>query len=185
MTVNEMNLSLTRTSRYIAYVLRHNPAAAGITLDEHGWADVEHLLIGVNKKRRLSIEDLRRIVAEDDKQRYTFDETGKYIRANQGHSIQVDVELEEKEPPEYLWHGTAERFAESIEREGILPQTRLYVHLSADLETAIKVGRRHGKPMIYRVAAGKMLQDGCCFFCSKNGVWLTERVSAVYIEKWM
>ena len=139
------------TSKFISLILRHKPETIGITLDEHGWANVDELIAGVNKSRPLDMEGLERIVAEDDKRRYSFNEDKTLIRANQGHSIQVDVELEEVEPPRILYHGTGEKYTSSIENEGIIPKSRLYVHLSSDEETARKVGIRHGKPVIYVV----------------------------------
>ena len=161
------------TSRFISLILRHKPETIGITLDEHGWANVDELLAGVNRTWAVSMEDLERIVAEDKKQRYSFNEDKTLIRANQGHSIPVDVELEEKEPPEYLWHGTGEKYVDSIDKQGLIPKSRLYVHLSADTDTARKVGQRHGKPVIYKVKTGEMRAKGYHFFQSVNGVWLT------------
>lgn len=169
----------TKNGRYIAYLLRHRPDAAGLTLDEHGWAKTEELLAGT----ALTMEELEKIVRTDEKQRYSFNADKTRIRANQGHSIQVDVELTEKKPPAVLFHGTAVRFRESIEAQGLLPGKRLYVHLSPDVETALKVGKRHGKPMVYRVDAGRMYGDGVVFYQSENGVWLTKTVSPEYLER--
>ena len=126
---------------------------------------------------------LELIVAEDEKQRYSFNEDKTLIRANQGHSIPVDVELDEKEPPEVLYHGTGEKYVPSIDRQGLIPKSRLYVHLSRDEETAVKVGTRHGKPVIYKVKSGEMYRDGYKFFCSANGVWLTKEVPVKYLSK--
>lgn len=162
-------------------ILRHHPEAAGITLDSHGWADVDALIAGVSRKFFLDRTELEKIVAEDKKGRYSFSTDGTQIRANQGHSVNVDVELEEKEPPEVLYHGTAERFAVSIEREGLTPRERLYVHLSADEDTALKVGKRHGKPIIFTVKAGDMFRAGHKFYLSVNGVWLVKEVPAEYL----
>lgn len=176
-------MDLTRTSRYISLVLRHKPEAAGITLDEHGWADVGELITGVNRTHPLTMELLEEIVRTDEKQRYSFNEDRTLIRANQGHSIPVDVELERLEPPEVLYHGTGKKYVPSIDRQGLLPKSRLYVHLSADEDTAMKVGRRHGEPVIYTVQAGKMSTDGYAFFKSANGVWLTKEVPARYLSR--
>ncbi len=176
-------MSYKKTSKFISLILRHKPETIGITLDEHGWADVSELISGVSKTRPLDMEDLERIVAEDEKQRYSFNEDKTLIRANQGHSIPVDVELEQVEPPEILYHGTATRFVESIDREGLIPKSRLYVHLSGDEETAVKVGRRHGKPVIYRIKSGEMHRDGYVFYKSVNGVWLIKAVPVKYLEK--
>ena len=125
---------------------------------------------------------LEEIVRTDNKQRYSFNEDKTKIRANQGHSIPVDVELEQKTPPDVLWHGTGEKYVSSIKAEGLIPKTRLYVHLSADPDTAIKVGSRHGKPVVYEVAAKEMQADGYVFFQSVNGVWLTKHVPVKYLR---
>ncbi len=171
------------TSRFISLILRHKPETIGITLDEHGWADVSELIKGVNKSHPLDMEILERIVAEDEKQRYSFNEDKTLIRANQGHSVPVDVELEQVVPPEILYHGTAAKYEDSIDREGLIPKSRLYVHLSADEETAFKVGTRHGKPVIYRIKSGDMHRRGHVFYRSVNGVWLIKAVPAEYLEK--
>ncbi len=126
---------------------------------------------------------LEEIVSTDEKQRYSFNEDKTLIRANQGHSIQVDVELEETAPPEILWHGTGEKFVSSIDEQGLIPKSRLYVHLSKDVETATKVGSRHGKPVLFKVLASEMQKDGYKFYLSKNGVWLTKEVPVKYLEK--
>ena len=176
-------MSLKKTSRFISLILRHHPEAIGITLDEHGWADVEELIRGLNQKQLFSMAELEQIVREDEKQRYSFNEAKTLIRANQGHSVPVDVELERKTPPAVLYHGTGEKYVSSIERQGLLPKSRLYVHLSLDAETAVKVGRRHGRPVVYRVDAEGMTRDGYEFFRSVNGVWLTKCVPVKYLEK--
>ncbi|MBR4760875.1 MAG: RNA 2'-phosphotransferase [Lachnospiraceae bacterium] len=171
-------------SKFISLILRHKPETIGITLDEHGWANVEELIEGVNRSHHtLDMERLERIVAEDEKQRYSFNEDKTLIRANQGHSIPVDVELEEVTPPEILYHGTGEKYTASIDEQGLIPKSRLYVHLSGDLETAEKVGRRHGKPVIYIVKSGDMHSDGIVFYRSVNGVWLTKAVPPQYLKK--
>lgn len=170
------------TSKYISLILRHRPEVIGISLDEHGWAVVEELIRGVNKTHPLDMEALERIVAEDEKQRYSFNEDKTLIRANQGHSIPVDVELPEVIPPDVLYHGTGHKYKDSIDELGLIPKTRLYVHLSGDVETARKVGQRHGKPVIYTVDAAAMHADGYRFFRSVNGVWLTKRVPKEYLS---
>ena len=174
--------NLTNTSKFISLILRHKPEAIGITLDEHGWANVDELIEGVSKTQPLDMAMLEQIVAEDEKQRYSFNEDKTLIRANQGHSIPVDVELEEKQPPEILYHGTGEKFVSSIDEQGLIPKSRLYVHLSPDEATALKVGQRHGKPVIYKVRSGDMYKEGFKFFCSVNGVWLTKEVPVKYLE---
>ncbi len=171
------------TSKYIALILRHKPETIGITLDEHGWADVSELIAGINKTHNLDMEGLERIVAEDEKQRYSFNEDKTLIRANQGHSIPVDVELKMEVPPESLYHGTATKYEDAIDLEGLIPKSRLYVHLSGDEETAQKVGIRHGKLVMYKVKSGEMYKDGYEFFRSVNGVWLTKVVPVKYLEK--
>lgn len=159
------------------------PEAAGITLDEHGWANVDELIAGVNKTHPLTMEVLKEIVRTDEKQRYSFSEDGTLIRANQGHSIPVDVELPELEPPKILYHGTGRKYVESIDRQGLLPKSRLYVYLSADKETAVNVGQRHGIPVVYTIQAEAMFKDGYLFYRSVNGVWLTKAVPVKYLEK--
>lgn len=173
-----------KLSVFISLVLRHNPDAAHITVDEHGWADVGELLAGINDTgREINMEILEEIVATDSKQRYSFNQDKTLIRANQGHSIPVDVELKEQEPPEFLYHGTAARFLDAIESEGLKPMSRLYVHLSKDIETALKVGRRHGNPVVLKVNSGDMYKDGQRFYLSENGVWLIKKVDAKYLER--
>jgi len=174
---------LTSLSKFCSKILRHEPEIIGIRLDEHGWADVEELLLGIQQTRPISREMLEEIVRTDKKQRYSFSEDKRLIRANQGHSIPVDVELPEALPPEVLLHGTGKPFVESIDRQGLLPMSRLYVHLSTDIKTAESVGRRHGKPVVYRVLSGKMASDGYLFYLSVNGVWLTKQVPVQYLEK--
>ncbi len=176
-------MSLKETSKFIALILRHKPEAVGITLDEHGWANVDDLIAGISKKQPFTMADLEETVATDEKGRYSFNEDKTLIRANQGHSVPVDVELEAVEPPQYLYHGTGEKNVASIEEKGILPRSRLYVHLSLGRETAVTVGSRHGKPVVYRVLAHNMHQDGYVFFRSVNGVWLTKCVPTQYFVR--
>ncbi|MBR2773988.1 MAG: RNA 2'-phosphotransferase [Selenomonadaceae bacterium] len=168
------------TSKFLSLILRHKPQTIGLELDEHGWADVSELC---RRVRGLDFATLEQIVAHDDKRRYSFSADKRLIRANQGHSIPVDVELEEVKPPEVLYHGTAQRFSSSINAQGLLKMSRLYVHLSNDVATAEKVGRRHGQAKIFLVESGKMFADGYKFFRSVNGVWLTEHVPAKYLKE--
>lgn len=170
------------TSKYISLILRHKPEVIGITLDEHGWADVDALIKGISKTHTLTRELLEEIVSTDDKQRYSFNDDKTLIRANQGHSVPVDVEFEAAVPPEYLYHGTGEKYVLSINQHGLIPKSRLYVHLSADIDTALKVGSRHGKPFVYRVESGQMAKDGYVFYLSVNGVWLTKNVPEKYLR---
>ena len=173
------------TGKFISLILRHKPEVIGITLDKHGWADIHALIDGVNATGRyhLTQETLEEIVHTDEKQRYAFNEDHTRIRANQGHSISVDVELEQRTPPSVLYHGTGEKYADAIGREGLIPKSRLYVHLSTDTETARKVGSRHGKPVIYTIDCRKMTEDGYRFYLSANGIWLTKAVPPQYLRK--
>ena len=174
---------LKSTSKYISLILRHKPEVIGITLDDHGWADTQALIEGVNRTYPLTMELLEEIVRTDEKQRYSFNEDKSRIRANQGHSIPVDADLAETEPPESLYHGTGEKSVASIEREGLRPMSRLYVHLSPDAATARSVGSRHGKPVIYLVLAGEMHRSGYRFYRSANGVWLTKEVPVRFLKR--
>jgi len=175
----------TRISIFISKLLRHRPEIIGLTIDRNGWADVDELIEGVRRHKAPDFdrEALDDIVASDAKQRYSYSEDGRRIRANQGHSIPVDVELTACEPPEYLWHGTGEKYVPSIDRTGLLPKSRLYVHLSSDMETARKVGSRHGKPVVYEIDCSGMVKDGYSFFLSANHIWLTKEVPARYLKK--
>ena len=154
-------------------------------MDEHGWADVQELIDGINRSsgHTLDMELLEEIVRTDEKQRYSFNEDHTLIRANQGHSIPVDVELQEMTPPDTLWHGTGEKYVSSIDVQGLIPKSRLYVHLSSDIDTARNVGSRHGKPVIYAIDCHAMVRDGYRFFLSANHVWLTKEVPAQYMKK--
>ena len=176
-------MSLTKTSRFIAFILRHKPESIGITLDEHGWARVSELIDGISKTHPISFEMLEEIVATDDKGRYSFNEDKTLIRANQGHSVQVDVGLKKISPPSVLYHGTGEKYISSIEEIGLIPKTRLYVHLSSDYDTAVKVGSRHGSPVVYTVDTESMLEDGYTFYVSENGVFLVDAVPSKYIKR--
>ena len=176
-------MNLNETSKFIALILRHKPETIGISLDEHGWANVTELIEGINQKQPFTMSDLEEIVKTDNKQRYSFNEDKTLIRANQGHSVPVDVELPEKEPPEFLWHGTGEKYMESIDKIGLIPKSRLYVHLSDNIETAQTVGKRHGKLVVYKVNSGQMAKDGYVFYLSVNGVWLTKEVPTKYLIK--
>lgn len=175
--------ALLRASRFLSLVLRHKPEAAGITLDSHGWAAVDALLAGMAPRHTLTMAQLEEIVRTDDKQRYAFNDSKTKIRANQGHSVPVDVELTECEPPELLYHGTGEKYVDSILEQGLIPKTRLYVHLSKDLETAKLVGLRHGTPVVFTVQSGEMYRHGGRFYRAENGVWLTERVPRQFLSR--
>ena len=169
------------TGRFLAYVLRHNSAAAGIELDKNGWANVDELLVGVQRSgRSIDITKLEEIVATDDKCRFSFNEDKSKIRANQGHSIDVDLEFGEETPPDILYHGTAEKYIESIKQNDIQKRTRQFVHLSITEQAALNVGSRHGKPIVLKIDAKQMYSDGYKFFLSENGVWLTDNVPFKY-----
>jgi len=174
-------MNLKETSQFISLILRHKPEVIGISLDEHGWANVDELIAGISKTQDFDMETLEKIVATDEKKRYSFNEDKTLVRANQGHSVKVDVELEKLEPPEYLYHGTGEKYKKSIDEQGLIPKSRLYVHLSSDTDTAVNVGKRHGTPIVYKVLSKQMHDDGFEFFRSVNGVWLTKAVPAKYL----
>ena len=175
--------SLTKISKFLSLVLRHNPDAIGLTLDDAGWAGITELIEKAHKTGlKLTPALIQQIVATSDKQRFAISSDGSCIRANQGHSILVDLGLLWEEPPDILYHGTARRNLAAIRQEGITQRNRNYAHLSADMDTALKVGVRHGNPLILMVQAGKMFSNGIRFFRSENGVWLTEHVPPEYID---
>lgn len=177
-----MSSSDTRLSKFLSLVLRHEPAKAGITLDSAGWVDVDTLLHGCAAAGvALSRGDLDRIVAESEKQRFAFSDDRRRIRANQGHSVEVELAYEPVTPPDVLFHGTADRFLESIRAQGLVRGKRHHVHLSAERSTAIEVGRRHGRPVVLQIDARRMHAEGIAFFRSANGVWLTEHVPARFL----
>ncbi len=171
-------MGIDKDSRYLSYLLRHNPQNANLNMDKHGWVSVQELINNTNGK--FSFLYLEQIVKEDKKQRYSFSEDKTKIKANQGHSIHIDLGLHPIKPPDILYHGTAERFIDKIEKDGVKKMTRDYVHLSKDLETAISVGKRHGKPCIIVIDAKRMYEEGNEFFLSDNKVWLTNYVSPKY-----
>jgi putative RNA 2'-phosphotransferase len=171
---------LIKTSKYIALILRHKPECVGLTLDSKGRVKINDLIKAMNLHSiSINREMLDEIVETNDKKRYVID--GEYIYAAQGHSIEVNVELDEKEPPDILYHGTAIRNLSSIFKEGIQHRDRNYVHLSSNIETAIKVGARHGEPNILIVDSKRMYKDGHKFYISKNNVWLVDYVPKEYI----
>lgn len=173
-----------RISRFMSLLLRHKPFEYGLDMDEFGYVNVDDLIRVINREGfGITSRDVERIVAEDEKQRYSFSEDRTKIRANQGHSIHVNLQLQPTEPPEVLYHGTAVRFRDSIMREGIKKQGRQYVHLSSDAETAAKVGRRHGKLFIFVVESRQMYKDGYKFYLSQNNVWLTDYVPPKYLKE--
>lgn len=178
-----MDGRLVRTSRFMSKVLRHDPGSVGLRLDEAGWVDVDDLLaFAARAGVALDRETLDRVVAENDKKRFAFSDDGRRIRASQGHSVAVELGLQPVAPPEDLFHGTADRNLDSIRAQGLVPGRRTHVHLSADEETAVNVGRRHGRPVVLRVAAGEMHRAGHPFYRSDNGVWLTAAVPPEHLE---
>jgi len=169
------------TSKFLSYVLRHQPEAIGLLLDENGWALVKELIEKMNAAGRPVTEDqLKFIVENNDKKRFSFSDDFTRIGASQGHSIDIDLQLKELIPPAVLFHGTAIQNIESIREKGILKGDRHHVHLSADRETAGKVGMRHGKPVIIEIDSKRMSEDGIRFFLSDNNVWLTDHVLPGY-----
>lgn len=172
-----------KLGKFFSLILRHKPEEIGIELDKNGWCSVEELIEKINRNgKEIDEKILDNIVKNNDKARYEFNENKTKIRARQGHSIDVDVELKERVPPRYLYHGTAERFLDSIKEKGIEKGSRQYVHLSEDTETAFNVGKRHGKPCIIKINSEKMYKDGQKFYLSNNGVWLVKYVGTEYFE---
>jgi putative RNA 2'-phosphotransferase len=175
---------LVKISKFLSLVLRHEPQRIGIALDSAGWVSVDELLAACKTHGIFFPKSvLNEIVATSDKQRFACSEDGQRIRANQGHSVAVDLQLPPATPPEVLFHGTVEKFLDAIRREGLRKGERHHVHLSADEVTACKVGERRGKPILLRIQAGKMHQEGQAFFLSANGVWLTDHVPPQYISR--
>ena len=177
------DIELKRMGKYVSMLLRHHPEEAGIVIDGHGWTDVMDLIDKVSPKYPLTEDLLHQIAFGPDKQRYEFSEDGKRVRAVHGHSIKVDLGYSEMEPPKFLYHGTAEKYRESIEKTGLEKRNRQYVHLSERIDQAKDVGRRHGKLVLYQVDANKMYSDGYVFYRSTSGVWLTESVPIEYMSE--
>ena len=173
----------TRVSKFLSWALRHKPGEIGLVLDENGWADVKEL---IEKSKSANIEltfdILKHIVDTNSKRRFSFNEDQTKIRANQGHSIEIDLALTPKEPPEFLYHGTAERFSDSILKSGLVKKERHHVHLSSDIKTAISVGQRHGKPVVFVIDAKQMHKEGFEFYISENGVWLADNIPVKYLR---
>jgi putative RNA 2'-phosphotransferase len=177
-----MDAKLVKISKFLSLVLRHQPELIGLELDPQGWADVAELLDRAARHGKpITREQLEQAIATNDKQRFALSPDGTRIRANQGHSVEVDLGLVPQEPPELLYHGTARQFLEPIRAEGLVAGKRQHVHLSADVPTALKVGSRHGQPVPLTVRAGAMHRDGLAFYRSENGVWLTDNVPPEFI----
>jgi putative RNA 2'-phosphotransferase len=171
-------------SKFLSLVLRHQPQKIGLSLDDAGWADVSELLQRLAMAGwPVSLDLLQQVVAGNDKQRFSFSEDGARIRANQGHSIEVELGLEEAEPPAVLYHGTASRFIDSVMRTGLDKRQRHHVHMTADIGTARSVGQRYGVPVILAIDAAKMRADGHRFYRSDNNVWLTDHVPVRYLSR--
>ena len=171
-----------KTSKFLSLVLRHNPQAAGVTLDENGWVPVAELLAGCRRTGHdLTPEVLAEIVRTSDKQRFALSPDGTRIRANQGHSVPIELGYEAAAPPEVLYHGTAEKYLPPIRAQGLLKGSRHHVHLSERVETATAVGQRHGRLVLLEVRSGPMHRDGLAFYRTPNGVWLTDHVPVQYL----
>ncbi|MBL8169319.1 MAG: RNA 2'-phosphotransferase [Acidobacteria bacterium] len=171
-----------KISKFLSLVLRHQPETVGLKLNDAGWVSVADLLAAADRQDlKFSRAELQQVVANNDKQRFSFSADGQLIRANQGHSVAVELGYEPAVPPETLFHGTAERFLASIQAQGLIKGQRHHVHLSADREIARSVGQRYGKPVVLQVHAAQMQHDGFVFYLSTNGVWLTEHVPVPYL----
>lgn len=169
-------------SKFLSLVLRHEPQIIDLQLDENGWTGVDTLLKKMNEHgKTLNLEKLKEIVSTNDKQRFRFNDDFTQIRANQGHTIDIDLDLPPAMPPSLLFHGTAKKNLDSIQAKGLIKGSRQHVHLSTNLETATKVGQRHGSPIVLKINTQKMTEDGILFYVSDNGVWLTDYVDAKYI----
>lgn len=177
-------MDVTQCSKFLSYVLRHNPADIGVKLDEQGWISIDTLIAACNKKgKHIDRPLLERVVAENNKKRFAISEDGKNIRASQGHSVKIDLGYKAQEPPYFLYHGTATRYVDAIMNDGLKKMNRHAVHLSASKKTAISVGSRHGQAIVLVIDANAMHQDGYEFFVSENNVWLTDNVPVQYISK--
>ena len=174
--------NLVSTSKFLSLVLRHQPEVIGLSLDDSGWADIDTLIRLSQPHKPLTRALIEQVVEENSKQRFAISDDGRRIRANQGHSIKVDLGFVPVTPPTLLYHGSATRFVDAIRREGLVKRSRQHVHLSADADTATAVGARHGKPAVLIVRAGDMAAAGHAFFRSENGVWLTDAVPVRFID---
>ncbi len=179
-----MSKELVSVSKFLSLVLRHQPEIIGLQLDGEGWLVIDQLIENANRHgRRLSLELIHEVVAQNDKRRFALSEDGLRIRANQGHSVEgVELNLAPVDPPEVLYHGTVAAFLPGIQAQGLLKRSRNHVHLSADIETAKKVGARRGKPIVLTIAAARMAAEGHRFYLSANDVWLVEAVPPQFIS---
>jgi putative RNA 2'-phosphotransferase len=175
---------LVKISKYLSKHLRHQPERLGLTLEPGGWVLVDDLLAAVAQHRfPITRAELEEVVAHNDKQRFAFDAERKRLRASQGHSVEIDLQLEVVTPPDLLYHGTGHGAADAILCEGLHKMARHHVHLSGDVETARRVGMRHGRPVVFAVDTAAMSRDGFVFYRSANGVWLVDHVPPVYLRR--
>ncbi len=173
----------TKLSKFLSMILRHKPQIIGIKLDKNGFANTNELIKAMaDYGKQIDMNLLEQIVYTDNKQRYSFNEDKTKIRANQGHSINVDLELKSLKPPDILYHGTATRFLKDIRIQGLKSMGRLYVHLSYDIDTALRVGERHGFPKVLKIDSSHMYKDGFIFYLSENNVWLCKYIPTKYID---
>lgn len=175
--------SRTKISKFLSLILRHSPETVGLRLEDNGWVGANELLAACARNgKALTRAELEEVVETNDKKRFSFDASGKRIRANQGHSVAVEIEFEKRTPPAVLYHGTAEKNVQSILEDGLRKMRRHHVHLSADAETARRVGVRYGKPVIFEIDTKAMLANDFEFFVSANGVWLIENVPPQFLR---
>jgi putative RNA 2'-phosphotransferase len=178
------NKRLIKISKYLSYHLRHRPDLLGLEIALGGWVEVDQLLTAAQQNNfPLSLAELKTVVEQNDKQRFSFDSTGKLIRANQGHSVAVNLELQSRTPPSILYHGTDSKALESIQQQGLLKMNRHHVHLSSDYSTAIKVEQRRGSPIVLKIDAEAMINAGFKFYCSDNEVWLVDSIPPKFIAQ--
>jgi putative RNA 2'-phosphotransferase len=172
-----------KKSKFLSLVLRHQPDKIGIKLDQAGWVDVDVLMAALSCHRKgISRATLEEVVRTNDKQRFSFNDDGTRIRANQGHSVEIELGYEPATPPEILFHGTPQQFVEIIAEQGLKKMNRHHVHLHVDVETSTAVGQRRGQPVLLNVRALDMHQAGHEFFVTPNDVWLTDHVPTEFIE---
>lgn len=175
---------IVKISKYLSKYLRHTPEEIGLQLAPGGWVAVEDLLTACSKNKfAITRQELQIVVDTNEKKRFSFDATGTLIRANQGHSVEIDLQLEPVTPPDRLYHGTGHTSVESILQNGLCKMSRHHVHLSLDIDTAKIVGTRHGKPIVFVVDALAMHEAGYLFYCSDNGVWLVDHVPPEYLKQ--
>ncbi|ETS32503.1 RNA 2'-phosphotransferase [Photorhabdus temperata] len=178
-----MSKQYVEVSKFLSYVLRHQPEVIGLTLDNEGWADINTLIVCAEKEgKQLGLSLIKSVVERSDKKRFAISEDGLRIRAVQGHSLQqVDINYKQQIPPELLYHGTATRFIDSIREQGLMAGSRQYVHLSSNEATAVAVGQRHGNPIVLKIKALSMYEQGFKFYQADNGVWLAKTVPFQFI----